>query len=323
MKITEKSLDASLNKSLHNIYIILSNESIQIEETQNKIYKVAKQNNFLQKETHIVEPNTDWDFLNRNSDNLDLFGSRKIIEIKLLGQGPGVKGANALKEFSKESDPNILLMVIGENLEKKVQSSAWLSALEGSGILISIPKLSSKSLKNWIKHKGKQLDIDITKEAVQILTEKTEGNLMAALKEIEKLSLVYPSEKIDEDRMKKNITDSSKFGIFDFSNAFISRDTKKAIHILESLKAEGTPESLIIWALNRELNNLFKVNKSGSTKGVWGPTSYLNSLQKTSKDINSKDILNAYKSIALIDASIKGFDKQNPWLSIRELTLNF
>lgn len=323
MKISEKSLDELLNQSLHNIYIILSNESVLIEEIQTKIFNVAKKNNFLSKETYIVEQNTDWDFLNVNSENLDLFGSRKIIEIKLLGQGPGIKGANALKEFSKDINPDILLVVIGENLEKKVQSSAWISALEKSGVLISVPELSSKSLEDWIKEKGKQLEVEISKEAVKILIEKTEGNLMAALKEIEKLSLVYPLEKIDEKRMKKNITDSSKFGIFDFSNAFISRDKKKAIHILESLKVEGTPESLIIWALNRELNNLFKVNKSGSTKGIWGPRNYLNSLEKTSKNVHSKEILKAYKSIALIDASIKGFNKQNPWLGIRELTLSF
>jgi len=216
-----------------------------------------------------------------------------------------------------------LLVLIGEGLERKSISSAWVKALEKVGTLISIAPLSTSSLKVWIKNKAKELNIEIMQEALQLLIEKTEGNLMATLQEIRKLSLVYPSEKIDLDKMKKSITGSSKYSIFDFSNAFVSRNTSKAIQVLESLKVEGTPETLIIWALTRELNNLFKVSKSGSTKGIWGPRNYLDSLSKTSREVDRYKILKAYKRIAHIDSCIKGFNKQNPWLGIRELTLSF
>ena len=262
MKITETNLNDSLKKSLDSIYIILSDESILIEECLEKIYDKAKTENFTEKDTHVVDPRTNWGFLTSNSENLDLFGSKKIIEIKLLGQGPGIKGANALKEYTKNPDPNTLLVVIGENLERKTFSSAWVKTLEKKGLLLSIPSLSSSSLAVWIKNKGEELDVEIIEEAGQLLAEKTEGNLMATLQEIRKLSLVYPSEQIDLEKMKKNITDSSRYSIFDFSNAFVSRNTKRAVQVLETLKAEGTPETLIIWALSRELNNLFKVSKT-------------------------------------------------------------
>ena len=323
MKITETNLNDSLKKSLDSIYIILSDESILIEECLEKIYDKAKTENFTEKDTHVVDPRTNWGFLTSNSENLDLFGSKKIIEIKLLGQGPGIKGANALKEYTKNPDPNTLLVVIGENLERKTFSSAWVKTLEKKGLLLSIPSLSSSSLAVWIKNKGEELDVEIIEEAGQLLAEKTEGNLMATLQEIRKLSLVYPSEQIDLEKMKKNITDSSRYSIFDFSNAFVSRNTKRAVQGLETLKAEGTPETLIIWALSRELNNLFKVSKTGSTKDIWGPRNYLDSLEKTSKEINEYQILKAFKSIAFIDSCIKGFSNQNPWVGIRELTITF
>ena len=323
MKLTEERLNEALKESLDNIYVILADESILIEENLEKIYAKAKQEGFTEKNTHIIDSQNDWTFLSSSSDNLDLFGSKKILEVKLLGQGPGVKGANSLKDYSKSLDPNTLLVLIGEGLERKSISSAWVKALEKVGTLISIAPLSTSSLKVWIKNKAKELNIEIMQEALQLLIEKTEGNLMATLQEIRKLSLVYPSEKIDLDKMKKSITGSSKYTIFDFSNAFVSRNTSKAIQVLESLKVEGTPETLIIWALTRELNNLFKVSKSGSTKGIWGPRNYLDSLAKTSKEVDRYKILKAYKRIAHIDSCIKGFNKQNPWLGIRELTLSF
>ena len=323
MKLTEDRLSDVLKTSLDNIYVILAEESILIGESLEKIYAKAKLEGFTEKNTHIIDSKSNWEFLSSNSENLDLFGAKKILEIKLLGQGPGVKGSNALKAYSKNPDPNTLLVLIGEDLERKSISSAWVRALEKVGTLISIAPLSSNSLKVWVKNKAKELNIEIAQEALQLLTEKTEGNLMATLQEIRKLSLVYPSKKIDLDKMKKSITGSSKYTIFDFSNAFVSRNTSKAIQVLESLKVEGTPETLIIWALTRELNNLFKVLKSGSTKGIWGPRNYLDSLTKTSKEVDRFKILKAYKRIAFIDSCIKGFNKQNPWLGIRELTLTF
>ena len=130
MKLTEDRLNGVLKKSLDNIYVILADESILIEENLEKIYAKAKQEGFTEKNTHIIDSQSNWEFLSSNSDNLDLFGSKKILEVKLLGQGPGVKGANSLKAYSKSLDPNTLLVLIGEGLERKSTSSAWVKALE-------------------------------------------------------------------------------------------------------------------------------------------------------------------------------------------------
>ena len=323
MKVSDINFKDPMQKKLQNIYIILSNESVLIEENLEKIYSKAKSENFTEKESYVIEKGTNWDFLSSAEDNLDLFTTKKVIEIKLLEQGPGVKGAKALKDYVKEPDPNILLVVIGENLDKKSYSSAWVRAIEKAGVLLSLEPLSPKRLLMWIEKKGKELDISIGMEAAHLMVEKTEGNLMSTMQEIRKLSLIYPHQEIDLDRMKENIANSSRYSIFDFSNAFVTGNSKKAIKVLESLKAEGTPETLIIWALARELNNLFKVVKTGSTKGIWGPRKYLDSLEKSSKEINEFRILKAFKKIAEIDSSIKGFINQNPWLGIRELTLTF
>ena len=77
MKIAETNLKDSLKKSLDSIYIILSDESILIEECLEKIYDAAKTENFTEKDTHVVDLRTNWDFLTSNSKNLDLFGSKK------------------------------------------------------------------------------------------------------------------------------------------------------------------------------------------------------------------------------------------------------
>ena len=49
----------------------------------------------------------------------------------------------------------------------------------------------------------------------------------------------------------------------------------------------------------------------------------LPSLETSAKGVGKNRVLDAFKEIALIDSSIKGFTNQNPWLGLRELTLNF
>jgi len=77
MKLTEERLNEALKESLDNIYVILADESILIEENLEKIYAKAKQEGFTEKNTHIIDSRSNWAFLSSNSDNLDLFGSKK------------------------------------------------------------------------------------------------------------------------------------------------------------------------------------------------------------------------------------------------------
>ena len=323
MKIAEIDLARHLEEEFKSIYTIISEDFVLVEDLLASILTKAKIEDFLEKETYIIEKNSSWDFLSSENNNLNLFSQKKIIEIKLLNQGPGVKGAKALKDYSKHPDLNLLVVVICENLDKKSHSSAWMKSLTEAGVLIQTETLSKNSLSRWVENKGKNMEINIDKEARSLLIEKTEGNLIATLQEIKKLSLLYPSQDITLNKMKKNIADSSKFNVFDFSNALIKGNKEKSLEILQTLKSEGTPETLILWALSRELNNLLKVINAGSSNGIYGPVKYKKLLEQASKRIKEEKIYKAYKTIAFIDSCIKGYKNQNPWLGLRELTLNF
>ena len=93
--------------------------------------------------------------------------------------------------------------------------------------------------------------------------------------------------------------------------------------ILESLKDEGTPEALILWALSKEIKNLSQAIQQGSTKGIWGSKKYIYMLEKASERISVKRLLRSLKKLAIIDASIKGRENQEPWTAIRDFCLNF
>ncbi len=323
MKINSKDLRESVHKELNPVYLFFAEESIQLTSLTDLVLLAAKDSNFDEKTTYVVSKDMDWSFLSSNNENLDLFGSKKIIEIKLLGSGPGNKGSKAIKEYSLNPNPNKLLIVSAESLDKKSQSSAWAKSLEENGVMVVEKPIPLNSMPKWIQSRANDSNLQIKNDAAQLLAEKTEGNLLAATQEIIKLTLLYPNREIGLKEMETSISNASKYGIFDLSNAFVSGNKNRTFQIIESLKSEGAQPTLILWALTKEINNLYKVMEDNSTKNIWGPRHYLESLTKRVNQLTKREIKQSLLEIAEIDASIKGLSSKNPWQAIRDLAITF
>ena len=323
MKLNRDKFFREIGNEVQNIYTFFADESIQITELSDHVIEAAKKHGFEEKQTFIISKDTDWSFLQTTNENLDLFGSKKIIEIKLIGIGPGNKGSKAIKEYCANPDENKLLIFSAERLEKKAQTSAWAKSLEDTGTTIIESPIHISSMPKWISKRASDLDIEIDHDAINLLSERTEGNLLATIQELIKLSLLFPSQGIDFKMMEKSISNSSSYGIFDLSNAFVAGDKKKTIKIIELLKSEGTQPPIILWALSKEIYNLYKVIEEGSSRNIWGPRHYLDLLSQRAKNISGSKIKSALIDIAEIDSAIKGLSRKNPWQSIRELALNF
>lgn len=323
MKLSKAHLKKDIDEQLRCVYSFFAEESIQISELVDLVTGKAKLESFEEKQTYIVSKDTDWSFLNSENENFDLFGSKKIIEIKLIGTGPGNKGSKAIKDYCLEPDEDKLVIISAERLDKKQQDSAWSKALLKYGIQVVEPAIDKDSMPGWIETKSKELNLEISKEAIRLLADRTEGNLLAASQELTKLSLLFPEQDISLEHMEKSISNSSKFGIFDLSNSFLEGNKKRTVRIIETLRAEGTQPPLVLWALSKEVSNLYTVMEEGNTKSIWGPRYYLDLLAKRSKKLSPFQVKNSLKEIAEIDAAIKGLSDKSPWQSIRELALNF
>ena len=111
MKLNRDKFFSETGNEIQNIYTFFADESIQITELSDHVIEAAKKHGFEEKQTFIISKDTDWSFLQTTNENLDLFGSKKIIEIKLIGIGPGNKGSKAIKEYCANPDENKLLIL--------------------------------------------------------------------------------------------------------------------------------------------------------------------------------------------------------------------
>ena len=97
-------------------------------------------------------------------------------------------------------------------------------------------------------------------EAVDLIVEKSSGNLSMAEQELQKISLLLEGNKmkksLDKKFIQKTVANVAKFNPFDLPDLIFKTQNKKGcIKLIYGLKEEGFPLTLIIWILAQACRN--------------------------------------------------------------------
>ncbi|MEO8810234.1 MAG: DNA polymerase III subunit delta, partial [Rhodanobacter sp.] len=94
--------------------------------------------------------------------------------------------------------------------------------------------------------------LSATPDAVALLAERVEGNLLAAAQEIDKLLMLHGEGRIDATEMENLVADSARYNVFKLTDAAFSGDAARALRVLAGLRAEGDELfSLMGWIVNQ------------------------------------------------------------------------
>ena len=135
-----------------------------------------------------------------------------------------IKAVKHCASYAKSQSDNLLLVILPK-LDKNAQRSKWVKALEAQGAHIQVWPVTADQLKR-IKQRLNQAGIDASAEPVTILAERVEGNLLAAIQEIEKLKLLAVKGKVDANAMSAVVADSARYDLFEFVDKALSGDAQ-------------------------------------------------------------------------------------------------
>src|SRR5690349_22327282 len=96
LKINSDSLGTHLEQQLLPVYLISGDEPLLTGEAADAVRARARADGFTERETHFLDRGADWDDVRASAGNLSLFGSRRLVEIRLPTGKPGVNGNKAL-----------------------------------------------------------------------------------------------------------------------------------------------------------------------------------------------------------------------------------
>ena len=252
MKLTLESLASHLAGEPARAYLITGDEALLAGEAADAIRARVKRAGFDEREVHFIERVADWDAVRASSNNLSLFGSRKLIELRLPSGKPGTGGSKAIVELLENaSADNVYIMLTGK-LDRDQNTAAWVKAFESTGAWLATRPIEVARLPQWLRARASALGLELDDAAVQFIVERTEGNLLAAKQELDKLALQFGSgARIDTAAMAASSSNSARYDLFQFADVVASGDAARAFRVLDGLRSEGTELPLILWALVR------------------------------------------------------------------------
>jgi len=329
MRIKVEQLNNALQKSLKPIYLISGDEPLQMMEAEDTVRKLARQNGFTEREVFQVERGFDWGLLIQSANSMSLFAEKKIIELRFNSAKPGDAGSKTLCEYCQTLNQDNILIISMPKLDGNAQRSKWFKAIDQVGALVQIWPIEAERLPQWVSQRLQSRRLTANQDAIRLLCEKVEGNLLAAAQEIEKLAINTPAN-VTVDDILETVADDAKYDVFKLVDAAVLGKQKRAARILRGLKASGEEPVVILWALTREIRSLINMaseKDQGIPLGqvlskyrVWDKRVPIvkNGLSRFS----SKQWSGILRRAIRVDLVIKGVEVGNPWDELLDLSFS-
>lgn len=327
MPIRIERLPEQLRKGLAPVYLFAGPEPLLVQECRDFTLAAARQAGFLERSVLEVDKHFDWDELAAAGAETSLFATRRVIDLRLPTGKPGAEGSKALCAWVESPDPDRLLVVSCEQWDKGSRESKWSKALDRAGVRVDIWGVKPQEMPAWIKGRMEQAGMKPDREAVLVLAERLEGNLLAARQEVEKLRLLHGAGKISAEDVLRSVADSSRYDSFLLAERILSGQAAEGLRVAAGLQRTGVAIQLVTAALARELGILEEVLRATAAGenlqtvfrrlNVWparqGP------MRTAAGRVSPQRLDQGFQCLSRIDRQSKGMADGDAWQSLDQL----
>jgi DNA polymerase-3 subunit delta len=329
MQLRPEQLETRLQKQLDPVYFISGDEPLRVLEAADAVRSAALAQGYSEREVMTVQAGFDWEALAASANNLSLFAERRVIDLRLPTGKPGDAGARVLRAWAEHLPEDTLLLVTAGKLEPAARKSKWLQALDAVGVVVQVWQLKLQEFHAWVQARMRRHGLEPTREAVALLAERVEGNLLACVQEIDKLYLLQGSGPVSAEAVLSLVADNARYDVYGLVDAALAGQVARSVRMLHGLDAEGTPAPVVLWALSREIRQLAAMAALVSTGRairkvleqyrVWDARKPL--LESALKRLPAARCSQLLRQCAFADRVCKGQAAGNAWVELLQLTL--
>jgi len=256
VKLSARQLPRHLEGGLAPLYFISGDEPLLVQEACDLVRRHAREQGCSERIVMHADSGFDWNSLLQEASGMSLFAEQRLLELRLPGGRPGEAGGRVLQAYGEQPPPDNVLLIISGKIDAAQQRSRWFKALEQGGVVLQVWPLSPRELPAWIEQRMRGAGLQPQREALQLLAERVEGNLLAAVQEIEKLRMLHGTGPVGVDEVLEAVADSARFDVFALLDGALAGDGRRTARILAGLRREGVEPVLVLWALGREIRSL-------------------------------------------------------------------
>jgi DNA polymerase-3 subunit delta len=320
MKIRPEQLARQLEKGLQKAWLVAGDEPFQQGEAVQLIRDAARAGGFDDRKVFSIDTGIDWDAVRNEASSMGLFGGRTLIEIRLGEKRPDKNASAVICEMLEQPGDDVMLLVSCSRLDRRRDiKSKWVSAIDASGALVEVWPVDNRQLAGWIGQRLAAKNLRASADALSLLAERSEGNLLACAQEIDKLALLCSDGDVQVTHIQQAVGDSSRHSVFDLTDA-LAEGPARAIRVLDGLRTEGSEPPVVLWALTREARILAAL-ASGDRQGLRLPPRKMAQAEQLAGRLGHASLDRALVLAASIDRAIKGMHPGNPWDGLSALVL--
>ena len=312
------------NKGLASIYLLHGEEPLQLIEASDQVRAKARAEGYT--ERRVLSPdNIDWASLQADMESHSLFSEKRIVELRMGEKKPGAAGAKALTAIARSSPKDNLLLISFSALPAATRKTAWFTTLERAGVEIHARPVTTREFPGWLAARARELGVHLSRGALELLSERTEGNLLAARQELQMLALCKQNdEELTPEQLEEIITDSGRYNSFALIENAYNGKAAHALRMLEGIRMEGAVPMAIFGALAWDLRRvciLAAEYEQGSSLDalcrkhrVWG--SRVEAVKRFLKRNPPPRTDYLLQEMLLVEKALKGTLRDDPWSAL-------
>ncbi len=320
MKLSLQQLGQQLSKNIPPILWISGDEPLLILEAADQVRAAARQAGITERQVFHADAQFDWNQLTEANQSMSLFGDQEVLELRLPGK-LNDEGRKTLVAYAESANPDNLLLIVSDRIEAAQSKAKWFTKVTDAGWWVPVWPIERNQLPAWLRQRLQQNNLQIEDDALALLADRVDGNLLAARQEIDKLLLLNDGPIIQLDTVVQSVADSARFDIFDLAEAFLKGDLARSQRVLSGLAAEGIEAPIVLWVLARELRNLVQLAEADAQgqhlAGVYKRLRIFDKRQAPYQAALRRSHLKHWQRCLIrcgeIDATVKGRREGDPW----------
>jgi DNA polymerase-3 subunit delta len=308
-----EQLPGQLAKGLAAAYAILGDEPLLVLEAADAVRAAARTSGFGEREVYEPGRSFDWSELRHAGASLSLFGGKKIVELRLASGKPNAQAAEAIVDWCERPNPETLLLLTMPRPEGGGWWDApWFLALNKSGVIVEVQPIARAALPAWLEKRLARQKQSASREVLEYLADRVEGNLLAAHQEVQKLALLAPEGELPLETVREAVADVARFDTYVAAEALVGGDTARYLRVLEGLRGEGEAPTYLLFTISTALFALASGERANKA---------MQAVLDKARRYPPKAIEQAISRAAAIDRAIKGVGVGEPWEEFAKLGL--
>jgi DNA polymerase-3 subunit delta len=239
--------------TLHPVHLVAGPEMLRVLEAADSVRRRARAQGIGERAVFDADGRDfDWGTLEATFNAPSLFSARRLVEVRLPTGKPGKDGIETISSFCANPPPDVVLLITAGEWSK-AHHGKWTEAVSRIGIISIAWAIKPHELAGWVESRLRMKGLSADRDAVQILVERVEGNLLAAAQEIDKLVLLAGGGTLDAATMQSLVADAARYDVFRLTDAVLDGQAAQVSRMLAGLRAEGDAVAGLMPMVIREL----------------------------------------------------------------------